>query len=320
MEDRIMKTSWKDSIYLQREQLARMLHNPLADLAEQCAQSWNNREQLNATLLENFAQIPHRTYLYCLNPAGIQISDNIGRSGLVPGHFGRDRSQRPYMQEAVPNWGFLLSDAYISLSDRRPSLTALRIVREDDNILGYLGADFDLRDLPVTSELYEEPGTWRQIKGDPAIRGTVFQQCRVDSPMDRNLEQALSIMEELLSQRGVFQCLIHFSSSQATIWTIDDPLRYRILDNEALSDPDICLVYPPRPYPEDAEIPKRDIAQILDSFQTLRMTDENIYLRMASINLFNGIISLTFSCDGSHYMRYDEFLIKNTSFWFGTAA
>ncbi len=110
----------------------------------------------------------------------------------------------------MPSWGFLLSDAYISLSGRRPSLTALQIVRVDDNILGYLGADFDLRDLPVTSELYQEPGTWRQITGDPAIRGTVFQQCRIDSPMDRNLEQALSILEELLSQRGVFQCQIEW--------------------------------------------------------------------------------------------------------------
>lgn len=311
-----MKLSWKDSIYLQREELARMLHNPLASLAERCTQVWCDREQLNATLMECFTWIPHCTYLYCLGTDAVQVSDNIGQSGLVSGHFGRDRSQRPYMQEAVPGWGFLLSDAYISLYARRPSLTALRIVRSGDDVLGYLGADFDLRDLPVTSELYEEPGTWRQIKGDPAIRGTVFQQCRVDSPMDRTLDQSLSILEELLTDRGVFQCLIHFSSSQATIWTIDDPLRYRILDHEALSDTDICLVYPPRPYPDAAEIPKRDIAKLLDSLKTLRLTDENIYLRMASINIFNGIISLTFSCDGSHYMPYVEFLLKDTSFWF----
>ncbi len=93
-----MKLSWKDSIYLQREVLARMLRNPLTSLAEQCARVWSDREQLNATLLEGFAEIPHRTYLYCLSTAGVQISDNAGRSGLTPGHFGRDRSQRPYMK------------------------------------------------------------------------------------------------------------------------------------------------------------------------------------------------------------------------------
>jgi hypothetical protein len=58
------------------------------------------------------------------------------------------------MKEAVPVWGFLLSDAYISLAKSRPSLTALQIVRaENGQPLGYLGADFDLRDLPVSSTL-----------------------------------------------------------------------------------------------------------------------------------------------------------------------
>jgi len=55
------------------------------------------------------------------------------------------------------------------------------------------------------------------MKGDPVIRGQLFQQCRVESPMDRNIDQSLSILGELLTDRGVFQCQIHFSSSQATI-------------------------------------------------------------------------------------------------------
>lgn len=315
-----MHASWKDSIYLQREQLARLLRDPLARLAEKCAPVWNNREQLNAVLLEGFAAIPHCTYLYCVRTDGVQICDNIGRSGLVPGHFGRDRSQRPYMKETVPAWGFLLSDAYISMLNQRPSLTALQIVSKDSHALGYLGADFDLRNLPVTAELYEEPGDWRQVKGDPAIRGNLMYQCRVESPMDQNLEPALSILHELLTERGVFQCLIHFSSSQFTIWTVTDPFRYRILDQEALGDPDICLVYPPQPYPPDAAIPLQDVARVMDTLRALRMSDENIYLRMSSINIFNGMISLTFSCDGTHYMRHDEFLGKSIPFWFGTAA
>ena len=315
----VMQPPWKDSIYLQREQLASLLREPLASLAEKCAPVWGAREPLNAVLMEGFASIPHCTSLYCLGADGVQICDNVEQAGLVPEHFGRDRSQRPYMKETVPNWGFLLSDAYISLMKQRPSLTALQIVRANADALGYLGADFDLRDLPVTAELYEEPGNWRQVKGDPAIRGAVMYQCRVESPMDQNLEQALSILEELLTERGVFQCLIHFSSSQFTIWTVTDPFRYRILDQEAMSDPDICLVYPPQPYPAEAAIPLQDVVRILDTLRALRMADENIYLRMASINIFNGMISLTFSCDGTHYMRYDEFLGKSISFWFGAA-
>jgi hypothetical protein len=138
--------------------------------------------------------------------------------------------------------------------------------------------------------------------------------------MDRNMERALSILEELLTERGVFQCQIHFSSSQATLWVEDDPFRYRILNHEALTDPDICLVYRLRPYPDTALIPKRAVARILATLRALRLADETIYLRTGSINIFNGMVSVTFSCDGSHYMRYEEFLGKNVAFWFGTAA
>jgi hypothetical protein len=308
--------SWKDSIYLQREELARILREPLGQLAGRCAPAWGNSAALDTTLVENFSSIPHCSFLYCMGSDGIQISNNVGPHGVVPGYLGRDRSQRPYMREAVPSWGFLLSDAYIGLTEHRPSLTALQIVSRDSQMVGYLAANFDLRNLPVTSELYEEPGYWRQVKGDPAIRSTVFQQCRVESPMDRNMDQALSILEELLTQRGVFQCQIHFSSSQATIWTVDDPFRYRILDHEALNDPDICMIYPTRNYPQDAAIPQNDIKLILNTMQALRLADSTLYLRMASINIFNGMVSVTFSCDGSHYMSHVEFLMKGNSFWF----
>jgi hypothetical protein len=190
----------------------------------------------------------------------------------------------------------------------------------DAGTLGNLGADFDLRSLPVTSALYQEPSNWPQVKGDPAIRGTLFQQRRTESLMDRNIHNALSILEELLMERGIFQCQIHFSSSQATIRTIDDPLRYRILDQEVLQDTDICLLYPSRPYPADAAIPRDKITRILGSMQSLRIVDTTIYLRTASINIFNGMVSQTFSCDGSHYMRFDEFLAKGPAFWSGVPA
>lgn len=313
-----MEISWKDSIYRQREELARMLREPIARLAEKCVPAWADREQLDAVLLEGFSSIPYCKYLYVVDTDYVQLSDNVSSAGLMPEHYQRNRADRPYMQETMPPWGFLLSDAYISLAARRPSLTALQVIASNGNTLGYLGADFDLRRLPVTSALYQEPGDWRQVKGDPAIRGTLFQQTRSESPIDRNMQMALSILGELLTERGIFQCHIHFSSSQAIIWTLDDPFRYRILDHEVLKDPDICLLYPPRPYPTEATIPRTDIARILDTLRQLRLADTTIYLRNASLNIFNGMISLTFSCDGTHYMHYDEFLDKGADFWSGS--
>ena len=315
-----MKTTLKDAVHQQRIALAKLLSAPLARLAEQCARVWGRREELDIVLNDGFRSVPHCLFLYALNTNGVQISDNISVGGLLPEHYGRDRSQRPYMREAVPAWGFLLSDAYLSLHTNRPSLTALQVVHRDGTTLGFVGADFDLRDLPVTGELYEESVDWLQIKGDPAIRGTVFQQCRIESVLDRNMDPACAILEELLTERGMFQGVIHFSSSRATIWFVDDPFRYRILDHEAMGDPDVCLLYPRRPYPDTALIPQSQIHPILNGMRQLRSADETLYLRSASINIFNGMISLTFSCDGTHYMSWRDFLDKDMTFWLGSAA
>ncbi len=315
-----MKDTWKEAVHNQRIALAQLLSTPLATIAQRCEPIWGQRELIDRILTETLDTVPYCVFLYALDIDGVQISDNVSRSGLMPEHYGRDRSDRPYMREAVPSWGFLLSDAYLSQRANRPSLTALQVVARGQETLGYIGADFDLRDLPVTSEIYEESHDWRQIKGDPAIRGSVFQQCRVDSLMDTNIDTALAIIEELVTDRGMFQGVIHFSSSRAPIWFIDDPFRYRILDAEALGDPDICMLYPARDYPGDAMIPADQIGAILKGMRQLRLADETLYLRASSINIFNGMISLTFSCDGTHYMSWEEFLQKDMSFWTGSAA
>ncbi|MDH5711196.1 MAG: PDC sensor domain-containing protein [Gammaproteobacteria bacterium] len=313
-----MKKTWKDAVNQQRVELARNLLTPLTNISEACEAVWPDREALDKILLDNFEKVPNCLFLYALDTCGIQVSDNVSKKGLMPEHFERDRSHRPYMCEPVPSWGFLLSDAYLSLRASRPSITALQVVHRDGVTLGYIGADFDLRDLPVTGSVYEEKAGWQQIKGDPAIRSAVFHQRRVDSPLDKNFDVGIAIIRELMKERGMFQTVLHFSSSRATIWFIDDPYRYRILDHEALSDPDVCLLYPARPYPKDALIPANRIGAILRAMKKLRFTDETFYLRSASINIFNGKVSLTFSCDGSHYMDWKEFLEKDENFWFGT--
>lgn len=315
-----MKETWKEAVHRQRNVLAERLSVPLEALATGCEPVWGDRDELNAVLRNGFTSVPNGLFMYALDTNGLQLSDNVSIDGTVPGHYGRDRSLRPYMREAVPSKGFLLSEAYLSLRVNRPSITALQVVKRGEELLGYLGVDFDLRDLPVTSDLYEESEEWRQIKGDPAIRSSVFLQCRIESPMDKDIDVALAIIEELVIDRGLFQAVIHFSSSRATTWFMSDPFRYRILDAEALSDPDICLLYPPHVYPKDALIPREKITSILKALKKLRLTDETFYLRSASINVFNGLISLTFSCDGSHYMSWQEFLEKDETFWFGEAS
>lgn len=300
----------------QREVLTQLLAQPLLQVALASRDAWGDRDKLDAVVSKFRPEIPHCKYLYALDTHGIQVSANASQAGLIASDFGRDRSDRPYMAEVVPSNDFLLSNAYISLRAQRPSLTAIQIVRDaNGKALGFVGADFDLRDLPVTRVLYEEPRYWRQIKGDPSIRGTVFHQTRSDSEIDRHLYTILSVIEELMTAHGVFHVILHFSSSRAVIWLHDDPYRYRLLDIAALIDPDICLLYPSRPYPKDALVPVDKIRSLLRGFEQLRFMDEMFYLRSGTLNIFNGIVGLTFSCDGSHYIPYDEFLNKDHAFW-----
>jgi hypothetical protein len=307
----------QESIAHQRRELLDLLCDPLQQLAMRCSQVWPDRALLDRVLSEGLGTLPHGKSLYALNINGIQITSNASADGLATTEFGRDRSMRPYM-EVLPITGALLSEAYISLIGRRPSLTSMQIVHDPSGtVLGFIGTDFDLRDLPLTRRLYDEPIYWRQLKGDPSIRNTVFHQNRIESVMDQQIDTVLGVIEELMLYHGVYHVILHFSSSRAIIWVMQDPYRYRLLDIDALIDPDICLAYPKSSYPADALVPLDRIRTVLDSFRSLRFMDEMFYLRSGTLNLFNGVVGLTFSCDGSHYIPYDQFLTVGHDFWVG---
>ncbi len=306
------------SIRRQRLNLAEMFKDTFEHLADACARVWGNRAALNEVLSAALNRIPNCKFLYALNPKAVQISDNISSAGPIAADFGRDRSRRPYITEVGPGTNFLLSQAYISLRAKRPSLTAIQVVTDHNGaILGYIGADFDLRDLPLTRDLYEEPRHWRQIRGDPSIRGAVFHQTRFESDMDGQIDTVNGVLEELMVDHGGFHLKVHFASSRAVLWLMDDPYRYRLLDIQALIDPDTCLAYPKCAYSTDAMVPAEKIRPVLEGFRELRFQDEMLYLRSGALNIFNGMVSLTFSCDGSHYIPFDEFLDRDSAFWLG---
>ena len=109
MTHETMELSWKDSIYRQREELARMLREPLAQLVRKCVPVWGDRDRLNAVLLDGFSTIPYCTYLYVVDTNRVQVSDNVSKDELMPEHYHRNRAERPYIKQAIPSWGFLLS-------------------------------------------------------------------------------------------------------------------------------------------------------------------------------------------------------------------
>lgn len=303
----------------QRMLLSSRLSGRMARMTEKCLAVWPERTGLEEVLEQCLEILPYCKYLYVLDDKAQQITANVSHNGRLPEYFGRDRSQRPYLARAMAGDIFSLSDAYISRNARRPTLTVVQhILNAQGGLLGYIGADFDLRELPLTREAYKEPEQWMQIKGDPAIRGGLFMQQRVESAMDRRIDEILDLMIELIEAHGVFHAKLHFSSSRATMWLTDDPFRYRILDIDDLTDPSTCLAFDTHSYPEDAVIPVERVREVFRTFRQLRFMDETIYLRAGSLNIFNGMVGLNFSCDGSHYMPWTEFLDKNIGFWLGS--
>jgi len=312
-------TPLKRRILRQRATLYNMLIDPMQRVARRCAKVWEEKPALDHLLSESIPKVPYVTGLYALARNARQIRANASPTGLIEDDFGRDRADRPYMQNLTESKDMTLSEAYISMRAQRPSVTAIQRVYRDGEHIGYLGGDFDLRGLPITKDLYSEPGRWRQLKGDPAIRGNVFQQCRIQSRLDEHVDMILPVLEELVTENGVFHLKIHFSSSRATIWMLDDPYRYQLLEFDELVDPDVCLAFPHRPYPDEAVVPQDQIRPIFDTFKHLRFADETIYLRAGSVNIFNGIVGLNFSCDGSHYIPAEQFLARDSEFWEGLA-
>ncbi|MCW8935037.1 MAG: PDC sensor domain-containing protein [Gammaproteobacteria bacterium] len=314
----VNETKLQKAVSKQRQTLEALLFDSMSHLAALCAKQMDNIAELENLLSAEMSKAEYCKYLWVVDKTGRQIIDDASRTGFKRGQIGRDRIARPYMQRALKGDDYYLSEAYISRNRKRPSLTAIKSIRDDNgSVIGYLGADFDLRELPQTADQYEDDNIWKQIKGDPAIRSSLFSQQRTESAMDAQIDDILSLIEELILANGVFHAKLHFSSSRATLWLVDNPFVYQILNMDELSDPDICLAFRHQAYFDKAIVDPLKIALIFKQFKDLRFADETIYLRAASLNVVNGMVGLNFSCDGSHYMHYEEFLEKSMSFWFG---
>jgi hypothetical protein len=315
-----MITSAQQCIARQRDALSIFLSDPLGRLAIACSEVWFDIDGLEDSLRTGLANLPYCSQLFATNLEGVQITAKITTEGDDRQSLGADRSQQPYMKSVLPVSDFILSESYISENSKRPSVTALQLVKVGGKPVGFISAHFDLRKPPLTAPLYEETNDWIQMKGDPSIRSGLFAQQRIEIVLDQHIDAIISVIEELILDRGVFHCEIYFSSNRATIWSHSDPYSYRTLTIDELIDPDVCLMYSKTPYPAAARVAPEDIRKVLESFRDLRFADENVYLRIGTLNIYNGKVGMTFSCDGSHSISVTEFLDKGLAYWIGSAA
>lgn len=310
--------SWfKDVVSNKKKSLARRSEATLAALAQISAPVWDKQEQLDRIFQDNLNRLQYCDLIYAVNTDGILITSNVEAHIKDDTLKGRLLKGRPYLEKTLPYKCFTMSPVYISTHSGRSCITVLQSVTSKDKVLGFIAADFDVEKLPVDKDLKINDNPWQQYKGDPAIRDTLFMQERVLSPMDKQLVLVTDTIREMMQHHGIFHSKIHYSSSRVSFWRMENPYDYRIHLLDDLIDPERCLAYPRQNYPEIATVPQGDVATVVEMFKSLRNMDETIYLRSASFNIVNGMVGLTFSCDGSHYMHYREFLKWNIRRWFG---
>lgn len=314
-----MHAQLSDKISKRKDRLGAQLKFKMLAIALDCAKFWEYPEEIDQYLIQAINRIPQSKLFYVIDFQGLQLSSNIFSDGSSKRHArGQDLSKRPYTHNIHSEKGFSLSPVYLSSIDRKPSITATHpVFHENGNLVGFIVADFDIDDFPDDEINICEEQSWRQIKGDPAIRKNLFQQERVISAMDQHLDQVHDIIENLICKRGIFHAKLHYGSSRATLWAYERPYEYQLHVLDEIINPDVCLAYPAHSYPAESRVLEHKVKLVINRLKDLRNADETVYLRSGSINVINGMVGLTFSCDGTHYMTVKEFLNKPDSVWFG---
>ena len=316
-----MKSFLAKTISGRRERLVEFLSPVMKRVADQSARAWGDHNKISRLLgkqIQPWAELSFGTRLYTIHASGKSHSDVMVNELMAENQAIRYELLMPYLKGEESD-RMMLTEVYISSTLHRSCITAIQPVTREGELLGYLVGDFDLRKLPQEDHAFLPECSWKQLKGDPAIRTQLFQQRFVPGAMDEQIDEVLNIMDELIVERGVFRVAIRFPSSRATLWVLEDPYDEHTHVLDEILDPSICLAYPRRPYPDSAKIMTDMVRPILERFRMLRTGDDTIYLRTGIINIISGMVEVIFSCDGTHLMPAEMFLEKGDDFWYGSS-
>jgi len=313
----------KQTIGEQRKILTTLFEPAMLNMAKQCAQVWSETEKLDQILSTHFALIPHCHLLYAIDKFGKQISSNITSHTIDSSYREQDLSRRPFSVSLYPKRHFMLSSVYISQTTGCPCISAVQpVIDQTQQFLGFVVADFDLRQLPLTVVNSNHPYLEKHHNSTntcttPSIK---VQPNNPKGGIEQYFDDIQGILYKLLCEHGVFHFVLHYSSMQVIIWQVDDPYQYQRYSIKQLLDPNMYLVYPRHPYLARAKISQQQVQEVLQRFHALRLVDEQFYLRSGSLNIINGIVSLSFSYEGSLYLPVEIFLSKDQYHWIGNAA
>ncbi len=303
----------KQTIGEQRKVLTALLEPTMLNLSKACSFFWSDLDTLDKVLSTHFTSIPHCHLIYALDKFGKQKSSNVNANGIDSSFRNQDLSRRPFAV-SYPKRQFTLSSVYDSNSTGHPCLSAVQPVIDEREFLGFLVADFDIRRLPLVKKTNSNRHQFQQQSSINVPNSSHLG--RTTNFFDKYLNDIHRILTNLICEHGVFHITIHYTDAKTMLWQMNEPYQYRLYNAEQLLNPDMCLAYPRRSYPDKASISTRVVHSALERFRTLRLADDRIYLRSASLNIMNGMISLSFSFEGSQYMLAEVFLTKDLSYWF----
>jgi hypothetical protein len=301
---------WVKMIGKQSKALRAIFEPTMLKLSKACVLCWSDLERLDNILSMYFSSIPYCHLVYAVDKFGKQISSNINAYGIDHSYRNQNLSKRPYSINLYSKQQFILSSVYISQNTGRPCISAIHSVNDDSQqFLGFIVADFDLRNLPLAISSYKGNSLPYNCKHRQA------SELGYRNTFDKYHTEFQGILSKLIIEHGLFHVTIHYSSAQVMLWSMDDPYQYRVYDAKQILDQDMYLVYSRLPYPANAKVSNYQIQQVLELFNDLRGVDEHIYLCSGSLNIMNGMVGLSFSFNGTKYMSVKEFLNKSWYHW-----
>ena len=81
--------------------------------------------------------------------------------------------------------------------------------------------------------------------------------------------------------------------------------------------PELFMQYPKQTYAREASLDQEKIPFVFAQIKTLREGNDTNYLRSASLNIVNDLVSLSFASDGTQYITTEDFLNRELQYWLG---
>lgn len=154
----------------QRELLTDRLTVPMYKAARRLAPLIDLRSVLEMLLIDEIEQLAFCKSLYVLDANGAQITGSIGRDGVDHTHYTLSRADHDYMQNIIGISDFRLSEVYTGTICRQPAVTAIQVIRNRNmHRVGFLGAEFPLRELPITGSMRTEVSQHHQLRDSSRI-------------------------------------------------------------------------------------------------------------------------------------------------------